>query len=230
MAYKNTATKAVIRAIDTVTNLGKTGDGGNFTIRGVGDAAEYTPATPNVTEIDATNLPGWYSVDLAAGENNYSRNFVGGKSSTVNIVLISYQWENETNANAIQFAGQAITAGAGVTIPTSIAGSSDLTAVKAKTDKLTFDGSNFVKSVQQYTTFAVVADANNGVSNFKTDLTNAADNVWKEIWIQFTSGALNNEARRCTSYNGTTKFIGVSLPYTGTPAPGDTGKIINGGL
>ena len=205
MSYKNTATVVCIRAIDTVTGLGKTGDGGNFTIRGVGDGAEYTPGTPAIAEIDATNLPGIYSISLSTSENNYTRNLVSGKSSTVGIILIPYQWENET----------------------SVAGDASVTAIKVSTDKLLFDGSSYVKSVQQYPTGAVVADADNGSSNFKTNLTDAVDDTWKEVWIQFTSGTLTKEVRKVTGYNGTTKFITVSLPFTATPAGTDAFKLIN---
>lgn len=97
MSYKNVSITVCILAWDTILNKGKTGDDANFTIRGVGDGTEYTPGTPNVTEIDAVNLPGVYSVDILAAENNCIVNLVGGKSSTANISIIPTIWTNEIN-------------------------------------------------------------------------------------------------------------------------------------
>jgi hypothetical protein len=109
MAFKNTAVVKVIVAWDTVNNVYKTGDSANITTRGVGDGAEFTPAAPNVTEIDSTNLPGRYSVALAAGENNYHTVTLGGKSSTSGIAIFGPQWDNEMNANLVQILATALT-------------------------------------------------------------------------------------------------------------------------
>lgn len=109
MAFRNTAVVKVILAWDTVNNKGKTGDGANFTVRGVGDGAEFTPASPSITEIDSTNLPGYYSVALAGGENNYHTVSISGKSSTAGISIFGPQWDNEVNANVVQALGNAIT-------------------------------------------------------------------------------------------------------------------------
>ncbi len=76
----------------------KTGDAANITIRGVGDGVEYTPAAPAVTEVDATNLKGVYSVTVAAGENAYTMNLIGGVSSTAGVVIQPVSWTNESTA------------------------------------------------------------------------------------------------------------------------------------
>ena len=91
---KNTAIIVTIVAWDTILNTGKTGDHGNITLRGVGDGSEYTPAASAV-EVDATNLPGVYSVSLTDAENNYNSNLIGGKSSTANISIFGIAWINE---------------------------------------------------------------------------------------------------------------------------------------
>lgn len=98
MPYKNTAIHKQIYAWDAVNGVGKTGDSGNITVRGVGDGSEYTPAAPAVTEVDSTNLPGVYDVTLSASENNYSNNMIGGKSTSAGIVIQPVHWTNETSA------------------------------------------------------------------------------------------------------------------------------------
>ena len=91
---KNTAIIITIVAWDTILNTGKTGDHGNITLRGVGDGSEYTPAASAV-QVDATNLPGVYSVSLTEAENNFDSNLIGGKSATANISIFGIAWINE---------------------------------------------------------------------------------------------------------------------------------------
>ncbi|MFZ2809462.1 MAG: hypothetical protein WAZ60_24015 [Desulfosalsimonadaceae bacterium] len=93
---KNTAVIVTITAWDTILNVGKTGDAANITVRGVGDGAEFTPSAPAVTEVDAVNLPGVYTVSYTAAENNYNSNSVGGKSSTANVSIFGLSWINES--------------------------------------------------------------------------------------------------------------------------------------
>src|SRR6266566_2569441 len=114
MPYRNTAITVCIRVINISTSTGKTGDAANITVRGVGDGAEFTPATPNITEVDATNLPGVYKVSLAAGENNYAVVMLGGKSSTALTDVVPYQWSNESDANLKQVNGGSTGTTAGV--------------------------------------------------------------------------------------------------------------------
>ena len=90
---KNTAVIVTILAWDTIQNAGKTGLA-DITLRGVGDGAEYTPVAA-ASQVDATNLPGVYSVSLTAAENNYNSNCIGGKSATANISIIPFSWINE---------------------------------------------------------------------------------------------------------------------------------------
>jgi len=108
--YKNTAVTVCYLAWDAVNNVGKTGDGANHTIRGVGDGTEFTPAAPNVTEIDSTNCKGLYKATFAAGENNYSCVTLHGKSSTAGISIIPRHWFNETNADVEQWNAHAVVA------------------------------------------------------------------------------------------------------------------------
>lgn len=94
-------------------------------------------------------------------------------------------------------------------------------------NQLNVDANNNVRSAQQFPTGAVVADGNNDTIQFKTNLTEAANDYYKDCWFQFTSGALIKEVKKCSSYDGTNKIIHVVSAYTGTPAPADTFKIIN---
>lgn len=103
-----------------------------------------------------------------------------------------------------------------------------LVDIAAKTGLLTFDASNFVKSVQQFPTGAVVADAGNTNASFKTNLASGVDNFYANgQWVQFTSGALAGQISKVFSYNGTTKFLTFSAGFTAAPAAADNFKLIN---
>ena len=83
-------------AWDTANSVGKTGDAANHTLRVVSDGTEATPAgTP--AEVDATNLPGVYKIDLTSTENDGALMILGGKSSTSDIVIQPVSWSNESN-------------------------------------------------------------------------------------------------------------------------------------
>lgn len=98
--------------------------------------------------------------------------------------------------------------------------------VYAKVGPLQYDGSNNVKSVQQFPTGTVVADAGNTVLAFKSDRTEGADNFWRG-YIKFKTGALAGQHARILSYVGATKFFNLSASLTGVPANGDTFDIVN---
>jgi hypothetical protein len=111
--FRNSSTTFCILVWDQANNIGKTGDAANLTLRGVGDGTEFTPAAPNITEVDSTNLKGVYKVTFAAGENNYAMVLCGGISSTANVVIQPVSWTNEMNANLAQILGTALTETAG---------------------------------------------------------------------------------------------------------------------
>jgi hypothetical protein len=73
---------------------------------------------------------------------------------------------------------------------------------------------------------AVVADPANGASGFKTDLTEVADDYWLNAWVKFTSGALINQIRKIEHYNGTSKVLMLTFPFTSTPAGGDPFELV----
>ena len=76
-------------------------------------------------------------------------------------------------------------------------------------------------------TGAVVTDGSNTSLTFKTNLTEDTDDHYKDCLIKMTSGALSGQVKKCSAYNGTTKFISVTGGFTGTPANTDTFEIIN---
>lgn len=103
-----------------------------------------------------------------------------------------------------------------------------LADIAAKTNKLNFDATDYVKSVQQYATGAVVADGANATNSFKTNLASGVDDFYaKGQWIKFTTGALAGQIGRPQSYNGTTKFLNFSAGFSAVPAAGDVFEILN---
>ena len=98
MAYRNTAITETILAWNIITGSGATGDAANITLRGVGDGTEFTPSSPSITQLDSTNLPGWYKFSLTAAENNYSVVTVSGISSTSGVVIYGTKWSNEVTS------------------------------------------------------------------------------------------------------------------------------------
>lgn len=87
--------------------------------------------------------------------------------------------------------------------------------------------SNPVLSEVTNPTGAVVSDAGNTALTFKTNLAETTNNYWRDAWVKITSGALINQVKRCTGYDGTSKFITVDGGYTGTPAASVTFEIVN---
>lgn len=93
-----------------------------------------------------------------------------------------------------------------------------LDAIKTKTDYLT---------EIPLVTSAVVADGGNSATAFKTGLSSAVNDYWKDCLIVLTSGALAGQVKRCTAYNGTTKVLTVSGGFTSTPADDITFSVLN---
>lgn len=86
MAIKNQALVVVFQVWDTSTDSPKTGDNNNLTLRLVQDGSIVTP-TNSSSEISSTYLPGLYKITLTASEMNYSSITLGGKSTTLNVIV-----------------------------------------------------------------------------------------------------------------------------------------------
>lgn len=115
--------------------------------------------------------------------------------------------------------------------PTGANIATDIADVEGKVDdleiRLTADRATKLDQIPTYLTGTVVTDVANGASQFKTDLAATANDTHKDKLLLFTSGALSGQVRRITTYNGTTKFVTVASPFTGTPANGDAYKLVN---
>src|SRR5674476_908733 len=77
-------------AWDTSLNTGKTGDVANHTLRLILDGIETQPSQ-QPQEVDATNCPGLYKLNLVDFEMNASMVVLSGSSSTLNVIIIPVQ-------------------------------------------------------------------------------------------------------------------------------------------
>ena len=100
MPIKDKGLTVMVFAEDVANGGGKTGDSANITLRKVSDGTDGAIAG-SVSEVSATNHPGLYSVTLTGGENNGDMMYVGGKSSSTDVVVTGCQWTNEVNVSAI---------------------------------------------------------------------------------------------------------------------------------
>ncbi len=89
---KNVASQSVtVLAIDTATNLPKTGDAANITLYYNGDnggVTVFSTGSGHPSEDDATNAPGCYTISMTQGETNFNRLNITGKSSTSGIRIV----------------------------------------------------------------------------------------------------------------------------------------------
>ena len=76
-------------------------------------------------------------------------------------------------------------------------------------------------------TATVVADGGNTASTFRTSRTSATDDDAKDCLITFVTGALVGQVKKCSAYDGTSKFVTVASVFTITPSDGDRFVVIN---
>lgn len=74
---------------------------------------------------------------------------------------------------------------------------------------------------------AVVTDAGNTSSTFKTDLTEAVTDYWKDSLLMFTSGSLIDQVKKVSAFNPTTDFVTLASAFTAAPANGDRFVLIS---
>lgn len=79
------------------------------------------------------------------------------------------------------------------------------------------------------TTGAVVTDAGNSATAFKTDLASAVNDFWKDALILLTSGALAGQVKKIGAYTGASKIVTLASgeTFTATPADDVTFVMIN---
>jgi hypothetical protein len=183
--------------------------------------------------IDIDGTTGIHAFSIDTGDNTDAGFFVAGSlywvivsavtvdSQTVNFVAGTFRLvaaesvAGVMEADTTHLAGQAVTAAAGVTFPSSIASAADMALVLARLVGIAV------------TTGSVTTDAGNSAISFETDRTETANDYWKDAFLLLTSGTLTGQVKKVTAYNGTTKIITVQDGFTATPADGVTFAIIN---
>jgi hypothetical protein len=74
---------------------------------------------------------------------------------------------------------------------------------------------------------AVVTDAGNSATQFKSDRTESTTGHWNDCLCKFLTGALAEQVKKVTGYNGSTFIMSFTAGFTGTPAVGDIYELIN---
>jgi hypothetical protein len=87
MASRGQSITLYYYAWNVVDSIPETGDVGNHTLRLVKDGGSGAPPSNSPTEIDSTNLKGWYQVTLLSAETTANSILLGGVSSTSGVVL-----------------------------------------------------------------------------------------------------------------------------------------------
>lgn len=73
---------------------------------------------------------------------------------------------------------------------------------------------------------AVVSDAGNTATTFKTDLA-GGDDFWSDCFLTFITGSLAGQTKRIDSFTTSTDFITAASAYTAAPSAGDRFVIVN---
>jgi hypothetical protein len=97
------------------------------------------------------------------------------------------------------------------------------------TDQLVVDAPDVLARLATLATKtgAVVDDAANSATSFKTNLTETETNAFKNCLLKFNTGTLAQQTQRIAAYDGTTKFVTVEEAYSAEPAAADTFDIVN---
>ena len=233
LALRNGVTSVTLRVLildsSSTTGAGKTGltsSSSGLIVSTIADneatATTYTQGSSNIEgittlgtfaapssnkcrfkEVDATNLPGLYEIQIADARWAVS----GAKSVIVGV-------HGATNAAPVFSEIQLDSA------PVDLREIAGNTAGPANLLSL----ANVVK------TGAVVGDGANTATAFKTDLTELAGDYYVGNVLAFVSGTNNEvQARRISAYDGSTRFVTVSQAFDTTPTAGDsfiiTGRI-----
>lgn len=85
-----------------------------------------------------------------------------------------------------------------------------------------YDASLVIHTIPFLFTASAVNDASATTTSFVTDLTEATDDHYNDLYLVFTSGALLGQSRKISDYNGTTKAVTLATALTDAPADNDT--------
>lgn len=166
-----TGQKIAFFAFDATTNAAKTGDAANLTAYVDKDWGGVNALTDtSASEISSANAPGWYQFDVSQSETNADALLFTCTSVTADVSVVGqliytlpasfsgFVTPTGAAVNATQFAGQTITAAAGVTLPSSVASPTNITA-------------GTITTVTNLTNAATAGDLTN---TMKTSVTTAA--------------------------------------------------------
>jgi hypothetical protein len=238
MPVSNVALTAVHFFV-TDADGGVTGDASNIALKVVKDGSVGAVAG-SVSEIDATNAPGMYSVPLTAAENTGSMISLVGKTSTADTTVNPISWTNISSMAAISGSTSAAdnleTAAASATLAadvTAISGSTsaaDNLETAAGSDSLTAnvkqvngstDGATFL-ALGAATMIEVTCDSGSTTSAIiGSGSISAVNDFYNERTLLFTTGDNANSARAIVDYTGSSKKFSVSPAFTASPAASD---------
>ena len=192
---------------------GVTGDDSNITLKVVKDGTAGAVAG-SVSEVDATNAPGMYSVPLTAAENTGSMISLVGKSSTAATTVNPVSWTNVSSMAAIS---GSVTAADNLE---SAIGTSIITA-NVKQVNSSEDGAAFM-ALGAATMIEVTCDSGSTTSEIVgSGSISTVDDFYNERTLLFVTGDNANSARGIGNYTGSTKTFTVSPAFTSAAGSGD---------
>lgn len=160
MIHKGVARTFFLYAYSIASGTPKTGDAANIIVYKAEDMGPATQVTDTITEIDPTNMPGWYRFTTTLNGNSAAISAVSttsGVAVTLAGVYLNTGALPAVNAGSnggLPVIGSDPLTRLDVNISTRLANSdyiepdnASIAAIKAQTDKLTFDGSNNVYAV-----------------------------------------------------------------------------------
>tara|TARA_Y100000310_G_scaffold68541_1_gene63911 strand:+ start:528 stop:1181 length:654 start_codon:yes stop_codon:yes gene_type:complete len=192
---------------------GVTGDASNIALKVVKDGSVGAVAG-SVSEVDATNAPGMYSVALTAAENTGSMISLVGKTSTADTTVNPISWTNISSMAAISGSTSA------ADNLESALGSSVITANIKEVNGST-DGASFL-ALGAATMIEVTCDSGSTTSVIVgSGSISAVDDFYSERTMLFVTGDNANSARAITDYVGSTKKFTCSPAFTAAAASSD---------
>jgi hypothetical protein len=181
---------------------------------------------PHIGATNATAIGnGWYYVDLDTTDTGTEGPLiVRGTAAGADDVETRYQVVKATNGGWTGIPDAAADAPGG--LPISDAGGLDLDTNFSTLASGELSILNRLSTIVTKTG-TVSADAGNTALTFKTSLTEAVDDYYKDCLIKITSGTLKEQVKKIRAYNGTTKFVTVTGGFTSAPVAADAFEIVN---
>ena len=212
MPVSNVALTAVHFFV-TDADGGVTGDASNIALKVVKDGSVGAVAG-SVSEVDATNAPGMYSVPLTAAENTGSMISLVGKTSTADTTVNPVSWTNISNVAAISDS---------VTAANNLEGAIGTSIITANVKQVNSseDGAAFM-ALGAATMIEVTCDSGSTTSVIVgSGSISAVDDFYSERTMLFVTGDNANSARGIADYVGSTKKFTVSPAFTASAASSD---------